>query len=316
MDQGGPMSNSGHPRDRVPSTALRRRRMLWCIAVLVVLGCLALAARHAVFLLVEREAFVTPPAGHLTPDRFGAPSRQLTFASGDRTLRASFVAVSRPEAPALLIFHGDEEDISRWAAAQARLYEAGVSSFVFDYIGYGGSTGRPGVARLAQDAHAAHAQFVILTPRASVHHALGFSLGSAVLIDVAEQLRPRLDGLVIAAGFASAREMAVATGLVAPWAAWVLPDLWNSEKRLADVALPLLIVHGRDDEVVPLAQALRLCEAARRPRRLVVLDDLPHDAPLDPTVSTAFWDVVVDAVATGRLADPSADPSACRSRDR
>jgi fermentation-respiration switch protein FrsA (DUF1100 family) len=283
---------------------------------LVVLGCLALAARQAVFLLVEREAFVTPPAGHLTPDRFGAPSQQLTFASGGRTLHASFVAALRADAPALLIFHGDEEDVSRWAAVQARLYAAGVSSFVFDYSGYGDSTGRPTVARLAQDAHAAHARFVALTPRASAHRALGFSLGSAVLIDVAAQLRPRPDGLVIAAGFASAREMAVANGLIAPWAAWVLPDLWNSEKRLPDVMLPLLIVHGRDDEVVPLAHALRLCEAARSPRRLVVLDHLAHDAPLDPTASTTFWDVVVDAVASDRLADPVAASSSCRPRDR
>lgn len=298
------MPNPSSANDRLPSIAHRRDWILWVALGLVVLGSLALAARHAIFLIVEHEAFITPPAGRLTPDQLGIPSRQLTFASGDRTLRASFVVAPRPEAPALLIFHGDEEDISRWAAVQRLLYDAGVTSFVFDYSGYGGSTGRPSVARLAEDARAAHAQFVALTPRASAHHALGFSLGSAVLIDVAAQLRPRPDGLVIAAGFASAREMAAATGLIAPWAAWALPDLWNNEKRLADIDLPLLIVHGRNDEVVPVEHAYRLRAAARGPRRLVVLDDLLHDAPLDPVASAKFWHTVIGGVTSGHLSDP------------
>lgn len=298
------MPSPSDPHD--PATPVAKHRG-WIFRValgLVMLAALALAGRRAVFLLVERQAFITPPARRLTPDGLGVSSRQLTFASGERTLRASFVAAPRPEAPALLIFHGDEEDISRWAAVQKLLYQAGVSSFVFDYSGYGDSTGRPSVAALAEDARAAHARFVALTPRASAHHELGFSLGSAVLIDAAAQLRPRPDGLVIAAGFASAREMAVATGLVAPWAAWALPDLWNNEKRLADIDLPLLIVHGRNDEVVPVEHAYRLRAAARGPHRLVVLDDLLHDAPLDPVASAKFWNTVIGGVTSARLSNP------------
>ena len=39
-------------------------------------------------MLIEREAFITPPAGSRVPDEFGAPSQQLSFVSSDRTLRA------------------------------------------------------------------------------------------------------------------------------------------------------------------------------------------------------------------------------------
>jgi fermentation-respiration switch protein FrsA (DUF1100 family) len=135
---------------------------------------------------------------------------------------------------------------------------------------------------------------------------LGFSLGSAVLLDVAGGLRPAPDGIVVGAGFASAREMAVATGVVPGWLAWALPDVWNNEARVSGLAaLPLppalLIVHSRSDEVVPVGQAHRLCEAARGARRLVLLDGMSHDGPLMPGKAEAFWRPVVDFVRSGRL---------------
>jgi len=284
-------------------------------ALLVVL--LAAAGPSLLLAWIERDAFVTPPPGTLTPDALGAPSRQLSFASGDRTLRASFVPVADPRAPALLVFHGNDEELSRWAAVQQRLHTAGIASFVFDYSGYGASSGRPGVARLRQDGLAAYQRFVALTPQAARRVALGFSLGSAVLLDVAGALRPAPDGIVVGAGFASAREMAVATGVVPGWAAWALPDVWNGEARLREPgkALPLLIVHGTRDEVVPVEHAFRLCEAARGPRRLVLLDGLSHDAPLLLREAEAFWQPVIGFVRSGASVPAAGSQgSACRRR--
>lgn len=272
---------------------------------------LGLVARHAIFLFVEGAAFTTPPAGPLLPDSLGVPSQQMSFASGDRTLRASYVPAGAPDAPAIAIFHGDEEEISRWAAVQVRLHSAGVASFVFDYSGYGVSTGRPSIARLRQDALAAYEQFVALTPDAPRRLALGFSLGSAVLLDVVNQLRPPPNGIVVAAGFASAREMAVATGLVPSWAAWVLPDLWNNEKQLAGISLPLLIVHSRSDEVIPFRHALRLCHAAQGPGRMVLIEGIPHDAPLDPAAAGSFWSVVIDSARSSNFGAVTAGSRLC-----
>jgi fermentation-respiration switch protein FrsA (DUF1100 family) len=273
------------------------------MAAAAMLTLLAIAGRPLLLLAwIERDAFVTPPAGTLVPDALGAPSQQLSFASGDRTLRASHVPVPDPRAPALLVFHGDEEDLSRWAAVQHRLYTDGIASFVFDYSGYGASTGRPSVARLRQDDLAACGRFVALTPQAARRVVLGFSLGSAVLLDVAGWLRPAPDGIVVGAGFASAREIAVATGVVPSLLAWALPDVWNSEARVGELAAPpLLIVHSRGDEVVPVGQARRLCEAARGPRRLVWLDGVSHAGPLMPGKAETFWRPVVDFVRSGGL---------------
>ena len=295
----------------------RRRpdpRVARVLAALLSVLALAVLLHSVVFVAVELTAFETPPPGTLRPDALGVPSQHLTIASANRVLHASWVPVADARAPALLIFHGDEEELSRWAPVQARLHAAGIASLVFDYSGYGASSGRPTLARLRQDGLAAWERFVALTPQARRRVVLGFSLGSAVLLDVAPQLRPAPQGLVIGAGFASARETAVSTGLVPDWAAWLLPDLWNNEKQIARVRQPLLIVHGRDDELIPMRDALRLCHAARAPRRLVLVDRLPHDAPLQPARSMGFWEPVAGWVR-GEAPEASAAPgSRCEAQ--
>lgn len=297
-------------RAATPPPARRHRLIARAVVVLLALAALALLLRSVVFLAVEASAFDTPPAGTQRPDALGAPSKQLTFMSGGRRLHASWVGAADARAPALLVFHGNDEELSQWAGVQARLHAAGIASLVFDYSGYGASAGRPTLARLRQDGLAAWRQFVALTPQASRRVVLGFSLGSAVLLDVAPRLQPRPQGLVIGAGFASAREMAVSVGLVPDWAAWLLPDLWNNEERIAEVELPLLILHGRNDGLIPVRDALRLCRAAPGPRRLVLLEHLPHDAPLEPARSAGFWDAV-EGWAKGQAATAASTAGAC-----
>jgi fermentation-respiration switch protein FrsA (DUF1100 family) len=165
---------------------------------------------------------------------------------------------------------------------------------------------------LRQDALAAWSQFVALTPKAARRVALGFSLGTGVLIDVAEELHPAPGLLVVAGGFASAREMAVALGYVPGWASWALPDLWNNEQRLSHVAAPVLIIHSRVDEVIPYRDAQRLCRAGGGPRRLLPLEGLAHDGPLNPAGAGAFWQAVIDVAASGDIGRIRGASDSCR----
>jgi pimeloyl-ACP methyl ester carboxylesterase len=79
------------------------------------------------------------------------------------------------------------------------------------------------------------------------------------------------------------------TGLVPNWLACVLRDLWNNEQQLRSLDLPLSVVHSRTDELVRVEQAFRLCQAARGARRLVLIDGIADDAPLEPDKPVAFW---------------------------
>ncbi len=280
---------------------MSRRAVRTLVAAGLGLVLIAAAGRHVAFKLIERDAFTTPPAGRLTPDALGTPSTQLSFPSGAHVLRASHVAAANDDAPALLIFHGDEEEISRWAAVQSYFHTFGVASFVFDYSGYGASTGRPTIDGLTHDGTAAYARFVALTPRAKRRYVLGFSLGSAVVLDVVPRLQPPPDGVIVAAGFASAREMAVATGLVPGWAAWALPDVWNNEAQVGAIKQSVLVVHSKGDELIPFAHARRVCAATKAAGRLVAIESLSHDAPLGPLAAEDFWRPVIDLVRSNEL---------------
>jgi len=270
-----------------------------CVALLAALG------RQAVYLAIEYNAFEPARPGPLTPEDFGAPSLQSTFDSGGRTLHASFVQAADEAAPALLVFHGDDETLSDWARVQALLYRAGISTLVFDYSGYGASSGRPSVGRLRQDGEQAYARFLAATPKAARRYVLGYSLGTGVLLDLVGSLRPAPAGVVIAAGFRTANAAAVASGLLPAWLATLLPDPWDNEARVHELALPLLLVHSRSDEVIPFAQAECLARAATGPHRLLVYDGLEHDAGTEPDETEQFWSPIAAYLRTNTLASAS-----------
>ncbi|AVA34794.1 MULTISPECIES: alpha/beta hydrolase [Cupriavidus] len=276
------------------------RRWLVGAAGLAGVALLAGVGRLILFRAIEREAFVPAPGGTARPDDFGVASRQFAFASGNRMLRGSYVAAS-PDAPALSVFHGDEECLADWAPVQALLHAAGISSFVFDYSGYGASTGRPSVRHLHQDALAAYAQFRAVTPEASRHYVMAHSLGSGVLLDVVGDLAPAPDGMVIGAGFRSARAAAVVTGRVPRWLAWMLPDPWNNIRQIRNLTLPILLLHSKRDETIPFRDAECLARAAHGPRRLEAFEDLPHDAAIEPSYMTRFWAPVIAYLKSGKL---------------
>ncbi|ODV41578.1 hydrolase [Cupriavidus sp. UYMMa02A] len=249
-------------------------------------------ARHLLFRALEREAFVTraSPPGTDEPE---ASLRHSTFRSGNRVLHAAYAPAASMPAPALIVYHGDDECLPDWAPVQAMLSHAGISTFVFDYSGYGASNGRPSVRRLREDARAAYQVFLAATPDATRRYVLGHSLGSGVLLDVARELRPVPDGMIIGSGFSSARAAAVQTGRVPARLAWLLPDPWDNAARMRRLDLPLLVLHSRNDEVLPLAHAERLAQAASRLHELVVFDGMPHDAAILPEYIETFWAPII-----------------------
>ncbi|WP_423194231.1 alpha/beta hydrolase [Cupriavidus sp. H18C2] len=284
-----------------PPTPLSARH--WFFGALGLAG-LAMAAgmgRLLLYRAIEREAFGPGQPGTLTPDDLGVTSHQFRFDSGDRSLHASWVAAPDPAAPALAVFHGDEESLADWAPVQALLHAAGISSFVFDYSGYGASSGTASVRRLRQDALAAYTQFRAAAPRAARHVVMGYSLGSGVLLDVLGGLQPLPDGVVIGAGFRSARAAAVATGLVPGWLAWALPNPWDNIARLRALKLPVMLIHSRCDATIPFHHAEHLVRATQGPSRLVVFECLPHNAAIDATCMNTFWAPVIGWLRGSRL---------------
>ena len=113
---------------------------------------------------------------------------------------------------------------------------------------------------------------------------LGVSLGAAVAAGLARSSPCRAVALV--GGFASARHQAVELGgwRSRPWLPGFLLDFLSSPfdtvGMIGRANCPVLIVHGEQDDAVPLAQARMLHEAARPPKRLVVVPGAAHGLPV------------------------------------
>src|SRR5437899_1704247 len=117
------MSSGPHPPHPAP-------RHHW-LAAAAALAIAAGVARHLLFRAVERKAFVTPmdETSHAAAPEHSTPTvRHATFASGKRVLHAAFMPAADPEAPALMVCHGDNECLPDWAPVQAVLAGAGIAS--------------------------------------------------------------------------------------------------------------------------------------------------------------------------------------------
>lgn len=139
------------------------------------------AVRPAMQAYIEKTMFVTRSAAKDTPATLGTPFTALVCMSGNRRLTAWLVDTD-PNAPAVLIFHGNSTTVHDWAAAQVYLARHGLSSMTFDYSGFGESAGPATVENLDRDAGAAYDCFVRAVGLERAKFVVGHSLGTAVLL--------------------------------------------------------------------------------------------------------------------------------------
>ena len=211
-----------------------------------------------------------------TPAQGGMTYHDIEFPSGDGE-RLHGWWVQRRAAPGLghvLLCHGNAGNVGDRVLHAALLTEVGFDVLLFDYRGYGRSSGRPGEQGTYRDAHAALA-CLLAEPgvdRARVFY-LGESLGGAVALELALDHPPA--GLVLLSAFTSVRDMGrIHYGLMP---STLIPDAYPSLRLIVDLRAPLLVLHGEDDMIVPVEHGRALFEAAPGPKRLRIVPGVGHN---------------------------------------
>ena len=175
----------------------------------------------------------------------------------------------------LLLFHGNGGNMSHRIELLRRLHRIDVNVFMIDYRGYGKSEGKISEEGTYRDALAAYDS---LLTRADVDPSrivvFGQSLGAGVAVELAT--RRKLAGLILEAPFASIREMAK---VVVPWLpiGRLISTRYDNLAKIKKIQIPLLILHGDRDEVVPYAQGRRIFEAANEPKRFYTIVGAGHN---------------------------------------
>ncbi len=222
-------------------------------------------------------------------DAFPFAKEQFVIASGRRRLSAVYVTAGA-DTPAVLICHGIGERVEYWSGVQALLKSMGVSSLVFNYSGYGESTGRVSAVNCEEDALAAYRELAGHGHSSIV--LLGFSLGTGVGCAVASRMD--VDGLVLCEGFSSLREAGMAMGFPR-WMTFGVPDVWDTVRRVAGLTMPVLVRHSDADGLFPLSMAERVAEACGEHGELLVIRGVLHNEPVfAPTEE--YWQPVADWV--------------------
>ena len=276
---------------RAPSRLRRASRAVLRIAVL-------LLVLSAVMLLLERKLIYFPQRGHdLVPRDLGLAFDDLTLTAEDGVrIHAWYLPPPGEARWTVLLAHGNGGNIShrldRTLFLQSKL---GAAVLLFDYRGYGRSEGSPDEEGTYRDARAAH-RWLVEEKRVPQERLVlfGESLGSAVALDLA--LSRPCRALVLESPFASVPAMARAVYPFLPLSALVRTR-YENEAKAPRLRVPLLVLHGERDEIVPFAQGRRVFAAAPEPKRFYAIPGAGHnDTYL--VGGDAYWDAVRDFLET------------------
>jgi hypothetical protein len=167
--------------------------------------------------------------------------------------------------PVVLFFHGNGEVLA-WRVPRFRAIIAdGTGLVALSFRGYGGSSGKPTEAGVLNDGAAAYAFAATHYPPERIVP-WGYSLGTGVAVAIAAN-HP-VGKLILEAPYTSTVDVAASLFWYMP-VRWLMRDTFRSDERIAGVKVPLLIMHGEKDTVIPVRFGRRLFDLASGPKRFV-----------------------------------------------
>jgi len=199
-----------------------------------------------------------------TPADHGLPADRVTDlhfrGPGNDMLHGWYCQAERPIASALYC-HGNSGNLTHSAAVIPHLLSAGISVFLFDYRGFGKSQGIPSLAGVVADARAAAREHDRLRPHHIPAIAYGYSLGGAIAARLASE--HRVDGLVLQSTFTNLRDMARLRSVRFPLH-FISGNFFDTGRALSRLDTPVMLIHGTEDEVIPVGMAHKLVSSCRK----------------------------------------------------
>ncbi len=259
------------------SSAFRSRGLpLFKSLVRIALGIVMGAT---LFLVIFEKQLIYFPAAtvDVTPKALGLPFEEILIdvESGVRIHGWLIKAAGEPGVTTVLFSHGNAGNIADRLDRVLRLRDLGADFLLYDYRGYGQSTGEPDEEGTYRDGRAAYdylAKDRRIDPSRIV--LMGESLGCAISVQLA--MERKAAGLILEAPFASVPHMAAAIYPFLPVGRFVRTRYDNLAK-ISQLRMPLLVVQGVMDEVIPFEQGRMVFNAAPEPKRFLAIEGAHHN---------------------------------------
>lgn len=247
---------------------MRRAACVVVIVALVASGLVALMWSQQRRLIYFPSPGPVPSAATVLPT-----GRDVVLGTDDGIRLGAWYFPVAGAGPAVLVCNGNGGDRSMRAELAAALNRMGLSVLLFDYRGYGGNPGRPSEDGLAADARAAQA-WLAAQPGVDRIVYFGESLGAAVAVGLAVQRPPA--AMVLRSPFTSLADVAA---VHYPWlpARRLLLDRYPSIERIVSIRVPVLVIAGDRDDIVPATLSRRLYDAANEPKRWLLVPGAGHN---------------------------------------
>jgi pimeloyl-ACP methyl ester carboxylesterase len=176
--------------------------------------------------------------------------------------------------PVFVCFHGNAEMCEDFDMSAPRFWKLGVSLLVIDFRGYGWSTGSPLLTKLLSDVESVpEALPSILGPgyRDAPLILMGRSIGSSCAVHLSSKFPNVFKGLVLESGLTVITKLPMVQqmSMMLPGGAGLvnsIPDIFEQCKKLRTLAMPVLVLHGEEDEIVPVSQGQDMYNAATSSR--------------------------------------------------
>ncbi len=233
----------------------------------------------SIIYLPTRELARTPKDAGLAYEDLRLPVKRAGGTT--ETIHAWWLPAPQPNGLSVLFLHGNARNMGANANVEkvTGLARAGFNVLTLDYRSYGNSEGdAPYEAALYEDADAAFAEFSRRAPDPARRILHGHSMGGAVAIDLGSRRPREFAAGFIEASFTTMADMSTLNPLyrVLPIDT-LLTERFESARKIARFALPVLFIHGTNDARIPHAMSKALYALAPEPKAVVLVEGANHN---------------------------------------
>jgi len=239
---------------------------------------LVLASYFAINLLVyanQRELMFVPTPDHVTPEEVGlADVDEVTLVLESKLELNSWFGRAKNGQPTILFFHGNAGAVNHRAHRFRELMAEGYGVFILGYPGYGGNEGSPSEKSFREASLLSYEYLRNLGLDAEDVVIYGESIGTGVAVQLAAHVEAK--ALILESPMTSAIDVASEHYPYLP-VSLLLKDRFKSDDHIDRIEMPLLVMHGDRDTIIPIKIGQELFALAKEPKSFVTLEGAGHN---------------------------------------